>query len=276
MSAWPDNLCLSCDVICPLHFLNFANQLWDKHDPRESHLWTSVLGQLSRSLAEDEVLAVDAGVKISDLQKAGITPVRGAASRELYRPAQLPVLYRGHGRGLWGAHLLARRYKDKTLPASRLTGQTWREAGQEIKRGDLGRPGATGCDPRSHRQPSRCWLSTTRSSPILGCWPPAQVDASWRECHLPEPAGRWSRSWPPNRWWARTASLCMLRRAFSVSGVGTPGGVDLELFGRQHRWLQLDFGIATPSAPGALPAGFTGPTISAKLSISGATAKRLR
>ena len=137
MSAWPDNLCLSCDVICPLHFLNFANQLWDKHDPRESHLWTSVLGQLSRSLAEDEVLAVDAGVKISDLQKAGITRYVVRLAENFTARRNFLSLYRGHGRHpVYGERIrpLARRYKDKTLPASAPDRvETWREAGREMR-----------------------------------------------------------------------------------------------------------------------------------------------
>lgn len=41
-------------------------------DPRESRLWANLLGQLSHRLVADEILAVEAGVKIVDLQSAGI------------------------------------------------------------------------------------------------------------------------------------------------------------------------------------------------------------
>ena len=106
-------------------------------DPRESHLWTSVLGQLSRSLAEDEVLAVDAGVKISDLQKAGITRYVVRLAENFTARRNFLSLYRGHGRHpVYGERIrpLARRYKDKTLPASAPDRvETWREAGREMR-----------------------------------------------------------------------------------------------------------------------------------------------
>jgi hypothetical protein len=105
-------------------------------DPRESRLWSSLLRQLSRSLAADEILAVDAGVKISDLQTAGIERyVVRLANNFTARCNYLPE-YAGHGRKpLYGQRIrpLARQYKDKTLPQSAPDRvETWVEDGREL------------------------------------------------------------------------------------------------------------------------------------------------
>jgi hypothetical protein len=89
-------------------------------DPRESRLWSSLLRQLSRSLAEDEVLAVAAGVKtpalhrrqcgarVSDLQEAGIERyVVRLAKNFTVRRNYLPE-YAGQGRKpIYGQRTLA-------------------------------------------------------------------------------------------------------------------------------------------------------------------------
>lgn len=106
-------------------------------DPRESRLWDTLLGQLSRSLAEDEVLVVDAGVKISDLQAAGITRyVVRLAENFTARRNYLPV-YAGRGRKpVYGERVrpLARYHQGKLLPASAPDRvETWLEDGREIR-----------------------------------------------------------------------------------------------------------------------------------------------
>ena len=58
-------------------------------DPSESRLWSEVLRHLKKTLSVDEIVVVDAGVKISDLQEAQIeryvlrlaTNFTGAAQR---------------------------------------------------------------------------------------------------------------------------------------------------------------------------------------------------
>lgn len=106
-------------------------------DPRESRLWDSLLKQLSRNLAEDEILVVDAGVKISDLQDAGIGRyVVRLAENFTARRNYLPV-HTGRGRKpIFGERIrpLARTYKGKTLPASAPDRVVrWMEAGREMR-----------------------------------------------------------------------------------------------------------------------------------------------
>jgi hypothetical protein len=106
-------------------------------DGRESRLWSRLLGQMSRSLAEDEVLAVDAGVKISDLQEAGIVRyVLRLASNFTARRNYLPE-YTGKGRKpIYGERIrpLERHYKDKTLAQSIPDREErWIEDGRELR-----------------------------------------------------------------------------------------------------------------------------------------------
>ena len=106
-------------------------------DPRESRLWGTMLGQISRNLAEDEILAVDAGVKIGDLQAAGISRyVVRLAGNFTARRNYLPV-YAGRGRKRrYGERIrpLPRRYKERTLEASAPDRvETWVEDGREIR-----------------------------------------------------------------------------------------------------------------------------------------------
>lgn len=108
-----------------------------RQDPRESRLWATVLQQLSRSLAEDEVLAVDAGVKISDLQAAGIPRyVVRLAENFTARRNYLPD-YAGRGRKpLYGERVrpLARSHKGKLLTASAPDRVVrWLEDGREMR-----------------------------------------------------------------------------------------------------------------------------------------------
>ncbi|MDD5370133.1 MAG: hypothetical protein PHQ40_13700 [Anaerolineaceae bacterium] len=90
-------------------------------DGRESRLWAGMLGQMSRTLAEDEILAVDAGVKIANLQEAGIVRyVLRLASNFTARRNYLPE-HPGKGRKpIYGERIrpLERQYKDKTLVKS--------------------------------------------------------------------------------------------------------------------------------------------------------------
>lgn len=106
-------------------------------DGRESRLWASLLHQMRRTLAEDEILAVDAGVKIADLQEAGIERyVLRLASNFTARRNYLPE-HAGKGRKpVYGQRIrpLERHYKDKTLAKSAPDRvETWIEDGREIR-----------------------------------------------------------------------------------------------------------------------------------------------
>lgn len=101
-------------------------------DPSESRLWSEVLRHLKKTLAVDEIVVVDAGVKISDLQEAQIERyVLRLATNFTARRNVLPE-HLGKGRKpVYGQRIrpLERRYKDTTLAKSLPDRQeTWCEA----------------------------------------------------------------------------------------------------------------------------------------------------
>lgn len=101
-------------------------------DPSESRLWSEVLRHLKKTLAVDEIVVVDAGVKISDLQEAQIERyVLRLATNFTARRNVLPE-HLGKGRKpVYGQRIrpLERRYKDKTLVKSLPDREeTWSEA----------------------------------------------------------------------------------------------------------------------------------------------------
>jgi hypothetical protein len=106
-------------------------------DPSESRLWSVMLGHLSKSLAEDEIVVVDAGVKIRDLQEAKIERyvLRLATNFTARRNTIAP--HSGKGRKpVYGLRIrpLERSYKGKTLAKSlpdRV--ETWIEDGVEMR-----------------------------------------------------------------------------------------------------------------------------------------------
>jgi hypothetical protein len=106
-------------------------------DPSEGRLWRIMLGHVSKSLADDEVIVVDAGVKISDLQEAKIERyvlrlATNFTARRNYLPEHL-----GKGRKpVYGLRIrpLERQYKDKTLAKSSADREeTWSEAGRQMR-----------------------------------------------------------------------------------------------------------------------------------------------
>jgi hypothetical protein len=105
--------------------------------PSEARLWTITFKTVKRGLAEDEIMVVDAGVKISDLQEAGIERylVRAANNFTAHRNS-LPE-YGGKGRKpKYGAIVrpLPRTYKGKTLSATPPDATvSWIEQGREIR-----------------------------------------------------------------------------------------------------------------------------------------------
>ena len=101
-------------------------------DPSESRLWSEVLRHLKKTLAVDEIVVVDAGVKVSDLQEAQIERyVLRLATNFTARRNVLPE-HLGKGRKpVYGQRIrpLERRYKDKTLAKSLPDREeTWSEA----------------------------------------------------------------------------------------------------------------------------------------------------
>lgn len=105
-------------------------------DGSEARLWTTLLKQVARELAEDEVVVVDAGVKISDLLAAGMTRyVIRLATNFTARLNVLPPHHRGR-KPTYGKLVrpLPRQYKGKTLPATSPHEQvTWQQDGCTIR-----------------------------------------------------------------------------------------------------------------------------------------------
>ena len=106
-------------------------------DPSEKRLWRIILKNVHKTLAADEIVVVDAGVKVRDLQEAGIKQyvVRLATNFTACRNV-LPD-YCGVGRKpVYGELIrpLPRKHKENTLPASVPDEtQTWEENGQNIR-----------------------------------------------------------------------------------------------------------------------------------------------
>lgn len=106
-------------------------------DPSEKRLWGIILKNVHKTLAPDEIVVVDAGVKVRDLQEAGIKQyvVRLATNFTACRNV-LPD-YCGLGRKpIYGELIrpLPRKHKENTLPASAPDEtQNWEENGQTIR-----------------------------------------------------------------------------------------------------------------------------------------------
>jgi hypothetical protein len=106
-------------------------------DPSEGRLWTDLLQHLKKAMVDDEIVVVDAGVKIGDLQEAKIERyalrlATNFTARRNYLPDHV-----GRGRKpVYGQRIrpLERRYKDKTLAKSlpdRV--ETWSEDGTGMR-----------------------------------------------------------------------------------------------------------------------------------------------
>jgi hypothetical protein len=67
-------------------------------DPSEARLWEEILRQVNRHLAHDEVMVVDAGIKISDLQAAGIERYVIRLATNFTARRNVPAPYSGKGR----------------------------------------------------------------------------------------------------------------------------------------------------------------------------------
>jgi hypothetical protein len=106
------------------------------HDGREARLWASLLSQVKHHLADDEIAVLDAGVKLQDVQSAGIDryvlrwPTNFTARRNV------PAPYRGQGRhpvyGAW-VRPLPRTFKGKAIAATAPDRvESWQAEGRTI------------------------------------------------------------------------------------------------------------------------------------------------
>ena len=105
-------------------------------DTSEKRLWEETLKHAKKELGEDEILVVDAGVKVATLQNAGIKRyVIRLATNFTARRNFLPEHHKGR-RPKFGALVrpLPRKHKDKTLPATAADGTlSWVENSREIR-----------------------------------------------------------------------------------------------------------------------------------------------
>jgi len=89
-------------------------------EPSEARLWEEMLKKVTKGLQEDEIAVIDAGMKISDLQAAGLERYElRLAVNFTARRNFLPAHKRGR-KPKYGAIVrpLPRKYKDKTLAAT--------------------------------------------------------------------------------------------------------------------------------------------------------------
>ncbi len=93
----------------------------DSSDPREQRLWELLLGRLGRQLAEDEVIVVDAGVKLRAVQAAQVPRYVLRLAKNFTARRNKPAPYLGKGRrptyGEW-VRPLARTRQGQTIPAT--------------------------------------------------------------------------------------------------------------------------------------------------------------
>jgi hypothetical protein len=106
-------------------------------DCSEKRLWREVLKQVKKTLAEDEIAVMDAGVKVSNLQESGIECyVLRLAKNFTGRRNFLPEYAQKGRRPQYGALVrpLPRTHKGKTLAATPPDETiTWQENGQTLR-----------------------------------------------------------------------------------------------------------------------------------------------
>jgi len=106
-------------------------------DPKEDRLWREILKSVKKTLAEDEIAVLDAGVKVKLLQEIGITRyVVRLAKNFTARRNYLPK-YSGRGRRRKYGDLvrsLPRTHNGKILAATKPDEvEVWQENGREIR-----------------------------------------------------------------------------------------------------------------------------------------------
>ena len=119
-------------LACPLAFERVHPK-----NPGESRLWQDLLRWARRHLAPDDVAVMDAGVKLAEVQTAGLERYLVRLATNFTARRNQPRPYGGQGRKpVYGEKIrpLERRYKGKTIPASSPDRvETWPEDGVTIR-----------------------------------------------------------------------------------------------------------------------------------------------
>jgi hypothetical protein len=103
-------------LACPLAFERVHPK-----DPSESRLWQELLRWVRRHLTAEDVAVMDAGVKLADVQAAGLERYLLRLATNFTARRSWPLPYRGKGRKpIYGERIrpLERGYKGKTIAAS--------------------------------------------------------------------------------------------------------------------------------------------------------------
>ena len=107
-----------------------------RKDTSERRLWQEILKTAKKSLQDDEILVVDAGVKIRDLQVAGVEQYEiRLATNFTARRNYLPEHQKGR-KPTYGALVrpLPRKYKNKTIASTAPDeNYTWVENGHDLR-----------------------------------------------------------------------------------------------------------------------------------------------
>jgi len=125
-------------------------------DSSEARLWRMILKNINKTLEPDEIVVVDAGVKVRDLQKAGVKQyVVRLANNFTARRNVLPE-YCGMGRPVVYGELvrpLARMYKGKALTATTPDEtHSWVEDGRMLRAEIWRNLVLPDCEPNVHNQ----------------------------------------------------------------------------------------------------------------------------
>jgi len=119
-------------LACPLAFERVHPK-----DSRESRLWQDLLRWARRHLAADDIAVMDAGVKLTDVQAAGLEHYLLRLATNFTARRNQPLPYGGKGRKpVYGEKIrpLERSYKGKTIPASSPDRvETWTEEGVAMR-----------------------------------------------------------------------------------------------------------------------------------------------
>jgi len=125
-------------------------------DPSEARLWRSILKNINKTLSSDEIVVVDAGVKVRDLQKAGVEQYVVRLANNFTARRNVLSEYCGAGRPpIYGELVrpLARMYKEKSLTATTPDEtHSWIEDGRIMRAEIWHNLVLPDCAPHAHNQ----------------------------------------------------------------------------------------------------------------------------
>ncbi len=143
-------------LACPLAFERVQPK-----DSRESRLWQDLLQWVKRHLAADEVAVMDAGVKLAEVQAAGVERYVLRLTTNFTARRNAPAPYTGQGRiPVYGERIrpLARKYKGKTIATSSPDRvETWTDNGVTLQPDIWVEVILPGIIPGQHAKPFRVY-----------------------------------------------------------------------------------------------------------------------